>query len=508
MQKAIQPFMRRAGKLRNHTDKGTGKMVALGSIKGWRPADGPVTTWTASPSAHAAAQTARRSDLAPSYQRLRHLWAASDAKAKGMQLPRLVVVAWEIPGVCDIAAMTATINAHLRRHDAYHDWFQFENGGFIRRTIDDPQAIDFVPTELGFMDTEQIRKHALTTTPETLQWDCFTFGIAQHADSFTFYASVDHLHSDGMSAGLMFFDIHLMYQHLSQTGAEADALPQVASYRSYAARQHEEAASLTLSSPGVKSWIDFARDTRGDWPSFPLPTGDGVNNRGAFLTVDVLDAAETESFEIACRAAGARFSGGVLACAAMAEHEFTGTETYHGFTSYDTRTPGIDSMTVGWFANLVPITVPIGTATFAEAARAAQKSFDDAKPLAGVPIERALELAAPLQLGIETPTSRAMMVSFMDFRKIPAFDLFEQTNWGTYADNLSHGGINLWINRQTDKTTATISFPDNAEARKSVHRYLAALTQAFAYAVKTTSDWVDVVAEHANSGHGIPVISL
>ena len=234
----------------------------------------------------------------------------------------------------------------------------------------------------------------------------------------------------------------------------------------------------------------------------------GVNNKGDFLTVDLLDAAETESFEIACRAAGARFSGGVLACAALAEHELTGTETYHGFTSYDTRTPGIDSMTVGWFANLVPVTVPIGTASFAEAARAAQESFDDAKHLAGVPIERALELAAPLQLGIKPPTPRAMMVSFMDFRKIPVAALFEQTNFGTYADNLSHGGINLWINRQTDKTTATISFPDNAEARKSVHRYLAALTQAFAYAVKTTSDWVDAVAEHANSGHGIPVISL
>ena len=484
-------------------------MVALGSIKGWRPADGPVTTWTASPAAREAVENARRSDLIPSYQRIRHLRAAYDAKTQGVQLPRLMVVAWEIPGVCDIAAMTAAINAHVRRHDAYHDWFEFEHGAIVRRMIDNPEVIDFVPTDFGPMDTEQIRTHALTTTPETLQWDCFTFGIVQHADSFTFYASVDHLHIDGMSAGLIFFDIHLMYQHLSQTGAEATILPGLASYRSYAARQHEKVARLTASSPGIQEWIEFARDTRGDWPIFPLPVDDaGLNNEGDFLTVDLLDAADTELFESACHAAGARFSGGVLACAAMAEHEFTGTETYHGFTAYDTRTPGIDSMTVGWFANLVPITVPIGTATFADAARAAQESFDDAKQLAGVPVERALELAGPQLSGIKPPTARAMMVSFMDFRKIPAADLFEQTGFGTYADNLSHGGINLWINRQTDKTTATISFPDNTQARKSVHRYLAALIQAFAYALKTTSDWVDIVAEHANSGHGIPVISL
>ncbi len=483
-------------------------MVALGSINGWQPGEGPVVTWRASAAARAAALNAPRSDLAPSYQRARHLRAAHDAAGRGAQLPRLMVVAWDIPGECDIPAMTATINAHVHRHDAYHDWFQLEDGVIVRRTIEDRMSIDLVPTEFGYMDAEQVRTHALTTTPGTLEWDCFTFGIVQHADYFTFYASVDHLHIDGMSAGLIFFDVHMTYQHLSQTGTDAVALPPVASYRSYAARQRDGVADLTLSSPEVKAWIDFARDTAGEWPTFPLPVGDEAANKGTFVTVDLLDATDTESFEIACHAAGARFSGGVLACAAFAEHEFTGAATYHGFTPYDTRTPGVDSMTVGWFANLVPVSVPICTATFAEAARAAQESFSAAKALANVPVERALELAAPLELGIEPPDHRAMMVSFMDFRKIPAFSLFEETNWGTYADNLSHGGINLWINRQTDKTTATISFPDNAEARKSVHRYLAALTQAFSYAVKSTSDWTDVVAHHANTGQGVPVISL
>lgn len=481
-------------------------MVALGSINGWQPADGPVITWTASAAARAAARSARRNDLAPSYQRARHLRGAYEAKAAGRQLPRLMVVAWDMPGTCDIAAMTATINAHVRRHDAYHDWFEVDEYTIVRRTIDDRAAIDLVPTEFGYLTADEIRTHALTTTPETLEWACFTFGIVQHPDYFTFYASVDHLHIDGMSAGLIFFDIHFTYQHLAQIPDAPAVPPKVASYRDYAARQREKVAGLTLASPGIQGWLKFARDTRGQWPSFPLPLGDSeAGDKGHFLTVDVLDAAETEAFENACRAAGARFSGGVLACAAMAEHEFTGTDTYHGFTSYDTRTPDVDEMTVGWFANLVPVTVPIGTATFAEAARAAQQSYDAAKPLAEVPVERALELAAPLQLGIGAPTARAMMLSFMDFRKIPAADLFERTNWGTYADNLSHGGINLWINRQNDKTTATISFPDNAQARKSVHRYLAALTQAFSYAVRTTPDWVEAVADHANSGQGIAV---
>ena len=57
----------------------------------------------------------------------------------------------------------------------------------------------------------------------------------------------------------------------------------------------------------------------------------------------------------------------------------------------------------------------------------------------------------------------------------------------------------MWINRQADKTTVTISFPDNPKARKSVHHYIAVLTQAFARAVETTSDWVDEIADQADS---------
>jgi hypothetical protein len=301
-----------------------------------------------------------------------------------------------------------------------------------------------------------------------------------------------------MSSGLIFLDIHLMYQSLRQ--ATPATLPQVGSYCDYTVRQRQEMASLTLSSPQIKDWIEFAQDTGGDWPSFPLPLGDTwSNNKGDFLTVDLLDAAQTKSFDTVCRATGVRFSGGVLACAALAEHELTGTETYYGFTAHDTRTPGIDTMSVGWFASVFPVTVPTGTGSFPEVARAAQRSFDATKHLAGVPFERVLELAAPDLLGIKLPTRPAMMVSFLDFRKIPLATLWEETNFGAYGDCLSLGGINMWVNRHASKTTVTISFPDNSIARESVRRYIATLTHAFTCVAKGTSDWVDAVADHANS---------
>jgi mycolipenoyl-CoA---2-(long-chain-fatty acyl)-trehalose mycolipenoyltransferase / long-chain-acyl-CoA---trehalose acyltransferase len=464
-------------------------MVALGNINEWLPPRGPLTMWAASTAAHDAARTAPRSDLPPSYQQTQHLWSAYHSKAMNRQLPRLMIVAWDVPGTCDIDAMTAAINTHVRGQDTYHSWFEFENGVIARRVVE-PEAIDLAPVSFGHMNPDQVRTHVLTTTPETLEWGCFTFGIVQHADYFTFYASVDHLHIDGVSAALIFVDIHLAYQELSQRTTPAQPLtpPQVRSHRDYAARQRENAAKLTLSSPAIKEWIAFARDTDGDWPSFPLPLGDTwTSGKGDLVTVELLNAAETESFDSICSAADARFIGGVLACAALTEYELTGKDVYHGFTARDTRTPGVDTLTVGWFASMVPVSVPTAGVAFSEAARAAQKSFDAAKDLAGVPVERVLELATPDELGIKLPTCLPMMLSFLDFRKIPLAGVWAELNFGTYGDNLSHGGINMWINRHAERTTVTISFPDNAIARESVGRYIATLVQMFARVVEKTS---------------------
>ncbi|GBG40004.1 condensation domain-containing protein [Mycobacterium montefiorense] len=476
-------------------------MVALGNINEWQPPHGPLTMWTALPTAHEAARTARRGDLAPSYQQAQHLWSAYHGKAMDRQLPRLMVVAWDIAGECDIAAMTAAINAHVRRHDTYHSWFEFENGVIVRRAIDDPDAIDLMPVSWGQMTPDQVRTHVLTTPRETHEWGCFTFGIVEHTDYFTFYASVDHLHIDGLSAGIIFFDIHLTYQELTQGATHQSGTPaQLRSYCDYTARQREKVGALTLSSPEIKGWIDYARDTDGNWPSFPLPLGNTWSSTaGDLVTVELLDAAQTEAFDATCVTAGARFLGGVLACTALAAHELTGNEIHHGFTARDTRTPGIDTMTVGWFASMVPVTVPTAGVSFPEAARAAQKSFDAAKDLGHVPVQRVLELATPDELGIKLPTQLPMMLSFLDFRKIPLNGLWAETKFGTYGDSLSAGGVNVWINRHAERTTVTISFPDNEIARESVRQYIETLNRIFARVVGKTREASITVGTMVNS---------
>jgi hypothetical protein len=144
-----------------------------------------------------------------SFQQEDHLRTAYRAKVTGRIVPRLIMASWDVDGWCDVAAMTDAINSHIRRHDTYHSAFDVTADTVTRRTVDDADRIEFVPTSLGFMDQDAIRTLVQTATPGTLEWDCFTFGVIQKADHFTVYANIDHLHTDGTSAGLIYRDIHL-----------------------------------------------------------------------------------------------------------------------------------------------------------------------------------------------------------------------------------------------------------------------------------------------------------
>lgn len=466
-------------------------MVVIASHGSWTPGRGPVTTWTASSASREIMARAEVDPIAPSFQQAQHLRTAYEARTNGREVPRLIMAAWDIDGWCDIAAMTDAINAHIRRHDTYHSAFDVTAEAITRRTVDAAERLEFVPTALGFLDQDAIRTLVQTATPGTLEWDCFTFGVIQKPDHFTVYANVDHLHSDGTSAGLIYREINLTYRAL--VDGLASTLPATSGYRDFTARQNLHVGAMTLDSRPIKDWVDFARDAGADWPNFPLGLGDtSTGGEGGIVTVELLNGDETEEFNAACRAAGTRFSGGVMACAALADHELTGAETFHGLTPSDARTGDAQSVSVGWYASLFPVSVPVGDGNFAQMARAAQKSFDANKHLSAVAFKRVLDLASHEELGL-TPSDRpSMMVSLLDFRALVDA---EADRFGIYLDNLSHGGINTWIVRHADQTTLTVSFPETPEARHSVHDYIGVLRGAFTDVTEFTPDWLEESAE-------------
>jgi hypothetical protein len=457
-------------------------MVAIKAIHDWIGTSGDVVSWHPSPASRAKVAKAPVSDVPVSYQQAQHIRGYLSHLAGGTDMARLNIPAWDMQGQCDVRAMSHVINAYLRRHDTYHSWFEMtDDDQIVRHTVANPRDINFVPTKHGEMTAPQWREHVLST-PDPLQWDCFSFGIIQRADHFTFYISIDHVHTDAMFMGIVLVEIHMMYAALA-AGAAPIPLPAAGSYDDYCVRQRDYLAALTAETPAVREWVEFAQRNDGTLPHFPFPLGDPPwSVSGDLLTVRLLDKQQSDRFEAACTAAGARFIGGVFACAAMAQQVLTGSTEYHVITPTTTRQTPDEFQTTGWFTGVVPISVDVDPASFGDTARAAQKSFDGRMYMADVPFDRVLELADP-ELGLHSPPPGVPMVSFLDAGLPPLsasiIAEWERMNGRVFGDARSAYQIGLWVNRGERETTVTVAYPNNPIARESIDRYLEAMTAIY-----------------------------
>jgi mycolipenoyl-CoA---2-(long-chain-fatty acyl)-trehalose mycolipenoyltransferase / long-chain-acyl-CoA---trehalose acyltransferase len=451
--------------------------VEVGMLYDWAPEPGSVVSWQPSAATFAKARQAPISAVPPSYTQAQHLRDYREYATLGLDMSRLVIAAWTIPGRCDVRAMTYVINTHLRRHDTYRSWFDHtDEEHIVHRIIGEPSDINLVPTKHGEMTPAELRSHLLAT-PDPLQWDCFRFAIIQRADHFTFCVCIDHLHTDAMFFGVAFAEIHIMYATVARGGAPI-SLPEAGSYHDYCVRQRQYTSALTLDSAEVRGWIELFENNNGTLPEWPLPLGDPLVSCDV-IGAQLMDKRQTAEFESACLSVGARFSGGVFACAAMAEYELSGAETYYGIVPIDIRRTPADFLTTGWFIGYVPMTVPVAS-SFGETARAAQASFDSGRDLANVPLDRVLELAPWLR----KPEWGAPLMFYLE-AGIPPLSAVTNSqlgglNAGHYGDgSVLLGRINIRVLRLENETQLVVVFPKNPIASESVSRYVKAMKSAF-----------------------------
>lgn len=449
--------------------------VKVGKVYDWVPGPGSVVTWHPSAASLAKAREAPISPVPASYMQAQHLRGFCEFAARGLDYSRLVMGSWDVPGRCDIRAMTYVVNSHLRRHDTYRSWFEYKNADHIvRHTIADPADIKFVPAKHGEMTPTEWQHHLLAI-PDPLQWDCFSFGVIQRADHFTFCVIVDHLHTDPMLMALLYMELHATYSALV-AGAAPAPLPPAGSYDDYCVRQRQHTSALSLDSPPVRKWIEFAENNNGTLPDFPLPLGDpSVPCGGDIVTEQLMDEQQAARFESACVEAGARFSGGLFACAALAQYRLTGAETYYGLTPFDKRRTPPEFLTTGWFTGVIPFTVPVDAASFEKTARAAQASFDSNTDLANVPFDRVLELAPWLRRHGPAFT----MLNYMDAGLPPLSAVvachLDGANAGAYCDGRNPAHLYMSVGRLFDDVSMMVFFPNNPVARESVTRYIKAM---------------------------------
>lgn len=451
--------------------------ITIGSLENWTLTPGLVTSWHPTDVALAKVRQAPVSSVPVSYMQGQHLRNYHERTAAGLDFSRQIIATCEVPGRCDISAMNEALNAYLRRHDTFRSWFEHTgNGEFVRHTISDPTDIEFAPRKHGHMTADEVRAHVVAI-PNPLEWGCFSFGIVQSENHFTFFAAMDHVHGDATLIGTTMLEANGMYSALS-AGGEALTLPEPGSYDDFCTRERQYTSTLTVDSPEVRAWIEFAENNNGGFPEFPLPLGDPSERCASDLVSELLmDADQTERFESACSAVGARFVGGLFACIALVEHEFTGAPTYYGLTPRDSRTGADNFMTQGWFTGLIPITVPIAAASFGDAAWMAQASFDSGLDMAKVPYYRVLELAPWLSW----PQPNFPVSNFFHGNAAPlnavlaAADLGLANNIGIYSDGRYSYQLTIYVFRYGEGTAMAIMYPDNPIAEKSVARYFEAM---------------------------------
>ena len=451
--------------------------IAFSTLNDWAPRPGVLTSWRPTTAAMKKAREAPVSPVPVSFMQAQHIRGIYEQEAAGLDYSRQIIATCEVPGHCDISAMTEAINAFLRRHDTYRSWFDYVGDGrVVRHKIADPADMELEPINQGEVIADEARKHILEV-PTPMEWGCFSFGIVQSDDHFDFYASVDHVHGDAALIGITMLEAHGMYSSLTLSGQPL-ALPAAGSFDDFCIQELEFTSNLTVDSPEVRAWIEFAENNNGTLPEFPLPLGNPLEPCVADMVGEmIMDADQTARFEAACAAVGTRFVGGLFACQAKVEHEFTGAATYYGLTPRDTRRTSDGFTTQGWFTGLVPITVPIAATSFGEAAWAAQNSFDSGLNLARVPYYRVLELAPWL----DRPRPNFPVSNFLHGGAAPlnsvlaAADMGYSNNIGMYSDGRYSYQLTIYMFRHEAGTSMSVLFPDNPVARKSVDRYIAAM---------------------------------
>ncbi len=463
-------------------------MTDLRPLHEWAGPPATITLWRPSAASMERAQQAPASPVPPSYEQEQHLRSWRVCEQRQQEMARLLIVVWDEAGQCDLRAMSHVMSAHVRRHDTYHSWFEQRDDTFVRHVLAEPAAIRMEPATLGAANAEDWHEH-VRATPAPFAWDCFRFGILQRANGFTFFASIDHLHADATVIAFLMEEIHAAYRALLDGEAPLRLAPP-GLYLDYCTNQRQSAAAMTLMDSDVGEWIAFLHRNQGRMPPFPLSLGI-LEDRclAEHAHVEILDHAEMAAFESACHTSGARVVGGLLACAALAEKELTGRNRYSVVTPTTTRKSPQAFRTSGWCTGVVPVDFETGHQSFYELAVSAQRIFDKRLPLAGIPIERVLELAAELP-NIRSVATGGVMLSYMDANLPPlsahmARD-WHQANGRTYINQGEAAQVALWFFRTQRGLTLTAAYPANETARASMQNYIGALKAACRQAADVT----------------------
>lgn len=276
-------------------------------------APGRVVEWRLRSTAAAAADTDGAGDAAgrrASFNQDKHFTVAEESRGADDPVASWIAVTFEVAGVLDEQALTRALLAFVRRHEVLRCEFRRLAGELACEPIAACElALDTVPVA-AFDSSEALRGFLVDRfkrSIDTLSWPLFTMGAVLREDSATVYLAFDHIVCDGLSMPIVVHEVQSAYEALRR-GEDID-LPAAPSYLDFAEEQRRRYLSIDADDERLGYWKSFMARGEGEFfPRFPLELG--VEPDRMYPIVNeaspLLDAAEAEVFEKACRAVGGK----------------------------------------------------------------------------------------------------------------------------------------------------------------------------------------------------------
>ncbi|MCD9144925.1 condensation domain-containing protein [Streptomyces albireticuli] len=433
-------------------------------ILDWRPEPGEVVEFELTtdrvPEPH---------DVPASHFQRVHLRLAADHRASGRRQSPWAGVKFDLPGRADLDALTAAWQGLVRRHEAFHTWYEPDADGLPGFRLP-PGSLTVRPSRVGdFTDPAGLRAylHRRIDEQTAVSWPGLTAGVIRRDTSSTVYFAVDHAYTDGHSLALLFDEIRTRYQ-AALGGAPAGLAP-APGYLDCNLRERDRSASLTTAAPELAVWSEFLAAGGGGFPDFPVGVGNDADELlpGTRVRYPVLTGDQARAFRAYCARHGGGFGAGAFAALALAQREFTGNDVYRVLTVVSTRAYPQLLQVHGWLVNFVPLLFRLpASPTLPDAIAAAQQGFQRARAGYDVPMYRAIEL-----LGGDVP-SIPPMVSYLDGRSAPGSRDYLGADATVLAGPDNARGVSLWINWFPDRADLVVNMPDTAEAAAGVPKYV------------------------------------
>ncbi|MEV4647122.1 condensation domain-containing protein [Saccharopolyspora sp. NPDC049357] len=463
--------------------------MRLADMADWRTAPGRLLRWTPTPAAREAASNAPVDPGPPSDLQADHLGAF---KERGRNRA-WTGVATDVDGDLDREAMTRALRRLVRAHGGFRTFFDLSGPDPVRHLVP-AEAVDFqveeVPAPSGEWDAA-LQEHLTARfdeecTPDS--WPGFAFGVVERPGGFGLFWGCDHAFTDGASQILLGSELADLYAaELAEPGGPevvAGALPKPeerGDFRDHVEEERKAATRFSPESPEIREWVRMVSDNGNRLPRFPLPLGlaEGGKAPVRIRTLTYLEGDELAAFDRACKAAGARISGGVFAAVAATERMLAGRDRYFGMTVLSTRDRGPHSRSQGWFCTFAPVEFEVTDAGFGELANRAQDALRQAKELSRAPIHLVVDTL--LRSGTCTPADLGspQLLSYLDLRWFPGAGRPADERGVHFTGTGRTSNASMWINRDADRLYLLAQVPDTEQAHESVDTYHRHLREVF-----------------------------